>query len=142
MYPDTLAGSKARAMMRFTHRRARWPSAVLLNRTSSAGKTTIARSLQRTLEPRWLDLEFDPFVGMLTDETPGSGPGPGRDDLGHWLADEWYRVVGGLAAAGFDVLVEDVILEPYWLDAAIRNLSPFDVTFVAVRCPLEAGRSM
>jgi chloramphenicol 3-O phosphotransferase len=112
---------------------------ILLNGTSSAGKTTIARTLQHTLEPRWLDLEFDLFVGMLTDETPGSGSGPGSDDLGHWLADGWYRVVGGLAGAGFDVLVEDVILEPYWLDAAIRNLSPFDVTFVAVRCPLQVA---
>jgi chloramphenicol 3-O phosphotransferase len=139
MSPDTLAGATARDMMRFRSSEGEVAKRiVLLNGTSSAGKTTIARNLQRTLEPRWLDLEFDLFVGLLTDEAPGSGSLPGSD-LGHWLADGWYRVVGGLAEAGFNVLVEDVILEPYWLDAAIRHLSPFDVTFVAVRCPLEVA---
>jgi chloramphenicol 3-O-phosphotransferase len=48
---------------------------VLLNGTSSAGKTTIARRLQRTLEARWLFLEFDLFVEMLTDAPPDSATG-------------------------------------------------------------------
>ena len=112
---------------------------VLLNGTSSAGKTTVARALQHTLEPRWLYVEFDQFVEMLTDAVPDSDQGPGGDDLGPWLADGWYRVVGGIAASGFDVVVEDVILEPYRLEAAMRFLAPFDVTFVAVRCPLEVA---
>ena len=110
---------------------------VLLNGTSSAGKTTVARYLQRSLEPRWLYLQFDLFVEMLTDAVPDSGPEAGSDDLGPWLADGWYRVVGGIAASGFDLIVEDVISEPYRLEAATRHLAPFDVTFVAVRCPLE-----
>jgi chloramphenicol 3-O phosphotransferase len=58
---------------------------------------------------------------------------------GPWLADGWYRVVGGVAASGFDLIVEDVILEPYRLEAATLLLAPFDVTFVAVRCPLEVA---
>jgi chloramphenicol 3-O phosphotransferase len=112
---------------------------VLLNGTSSAGKTVVARDLQRTLEPRWLYLEFDQFVEMLTDAVPDSASEADGDDLGPWLADGWYRVVGGVAASGFDLIVEDVILEPYRLEAAIRLLTPFDVTFVAVRCPLEVA---
>lgn len=112
---------------------------VLLNGTSSAGKTTVARHLQSTLEPRWLYLEFDLFVEMLTDAVPDSGPETGGDDLGPWLAEGWYRVVGGIAASGFDLIVEDVILQPYRLESAIRHLAPFDVTFVAVRCPLEVA---
>jgi chloramphenicol 3-O phosphotransferase len=112
---------------------------VLLNGTSSAGKTTIARCLQRTLEPRWLFLEFDLFVEMLTDAPPNSAPGTGGEELGRWLAEAWYRAVGGLAAVGFDLVIEDVIHEPYRLDAALRLLAPFDVTFVAVRCPLEVA---
>jgi chloramphenicol 3-O phosphotransferase len=110
---------------------------VLLNGTSSAGKTTIARRLQRTLEPRWLFLEFDLFVEMLTDAPPDSAPGTNDEELSRWLAEAWYRAVGGLAAAGFDLVVEDVIHEPNQLQAATRFLAPFDVTFVAVRCPLD-----
>jgi chloramphenicol 3-O phosphotransferase len=112
---------------------------VLLNGTSSAGKTTVARALQASLEPGWLFLEFDLFVEMLTDQAPSSAEGPDEDELGDWLADAWYRAAGGLAGAGFDLLVEDVIWEPYRLDAALRHLAPFDVTFVAVRCPFEVS---
>jgi len=112
---------------------------VLLNGTSSAGKTMVARNLQRTLEPQWLYLEFDQFVEMLTDTVPDSASEAGSDDVGPWLADGWYRVVGGVAASGFDLIVEDVILESYRLEAATRLLAPFDVTFVAVRCPLEVA---
>lgn len=115
---------------------------VLLNGTSSAGKTTIARGLQRT-EPGWLFLEFDLFVQMLTEVAPTAAPTatpePAGEDLGRWLADAWYRALGGLAAAGFDLVVEDVIVERYRLDAAVRHLAPFDVTFVAVRCPLDVA---
>jgi chloramphenicol 3-O phosphotransferase len=112
---------------------------ILLNGTSSSGKTTIARSLQRVLDPRWLFLGFDEFVQMLTDEAPDSPRGPTGDEFGRWLAEVWYRAVGGLAAAGFDLIVEDVILRSYRLDAAIQLLAPFDVTFVAVRCPLDVA---
>jgi chloramphenicol 3-O phosphotransferase len=112
---------------------------VLLNGTSSAGKTTVARCLQRTLEPRWLFLEFDLFVEMLTDTTPDPSQGADGEEFGHWLAEAWYRAVGGLAAVGFDLVVEDVILKPYRLHAAIRRLAPFDVTFVAVHCPMEVA---
>lgn len=112
---------------------------ILLNGTSSAGKTTIARALQDTLEPRWLYLEFDQFVEMLTDAAPEPDEEPDEDDLGPWLADGWYRVVGGIAASGFDVIVHDVIVEAFRLEAATRLLAPFDVTFVAVRCPVEVA---
>ncbi|HEY3024107.1 MAG TPA: AAA family ATPase [Actinomycetota bacterium] len=112
---------------------------VLLNGTSSAGKTTVARCLQRTLEPQWLFLEFDQFVEMLTDTTPNPSQKEDGEEFGHWLAEGWYRAVGGLAGVGFDLVVEDVILEPYRLHAAIRRLAPFDVTFVAVHCPLEVA---
>jgi chloramphenicol 3-O-phosphotransferase len=79
------------------------------------------------------------FVGMLTDSAPGPTDGPGDEDLGHWLAEAWYRAVGGLAAAGFDLIVEDIILEPYRLGTAVQVLAPLDVTFVAVRCPLDVA---
>ena len=112
---------------------------ILLNGTSSAGKTTIARALQYALEPRWLFLGFDEFVGMLTDSAPGPTDGASDLELDRWLAEAWYRTVAGLVSAGFDVIVEDIILESYRLDAALRLLAPLDVTFVAVRCPLDVA---
>lgn len=112
---------------------------VLLNGTSSAGKTTIARALQRTLKPRWLYLGVDQFIQMLTDAASDSAPEQGGADVGRLLADGWYGVISGIAASGFDVIVDDVIAEPSRLEAAIRLLAPFEVTFVAVRCPLEVA---
>jgi hypothetical protein len=107
---------------------------ILLNGTSSAGKTTIARALQHALEPRWLFLGFDEFVGMLTDSAPDPTDGPRDEDLGHWLAEAWYRAVGGLAAAGFDLIVEDIILEP----VPARNGRP---SSRAARCHVR-GRAL
>jgi len=112
---------------------------VLLNGTSSAGKTTVARALQRTLKPRWLCFGVDQFIEMLTDAAPESAPEPDGHDVGRWLAEGWYGVIGGIAASGFDLIVDDVIVEPHRLEAAIRLLAPLDVTFVAVRCPLEVA---
>jgi Chloramphenicol phosphotransferase-like protein len=81
----------------------------------------------------------DQFIEMLTDPSPGSAPEPGGDNPGRWLADVWYRVIGSIAAGGSDVIVDDVIVEPDRLEAAIRLLAIFDVTLVAVRCPLEVA---
>src|SRR4029078_13548910 len=102
---------------------------VLLNGTSSAGKTTIARALQRTMKPRWIYIGVDLFVWMFTDGRPESAAEPNEPDRGRWLlADGWYGGMSGIPASGFNVIVDDVICEPERMEAALRSLAPFDVT--------------
>jgi chloramphenicol 3-O phosphotransferase len=110
---------------------------ILLNGTSSAGTTTIARASSMRSSRDGLSLGFDEFVGMLTDSAPGPTDGPSDLELDRWLAEAWYRTVAGLVSAGYDSMTSSS--KSYRLGAALRLLAPLDVTFVAVRCPLDVA---
>jgi chloramphenicol 3-O-phosphotransferase len=43
---------------------------VLLNRTSSSGRTTVARTFQRLVDEPWLRLGIDVFGGAIDPRSP------------------------------------------------------------------------
>jgi len=151
---------------------------VLLNGTSSAGKTSIAEALQEIMVAPYVyagidhtlrvhrkfhkvsdglnPATFDYFLlvyggGMVRTETVGSGGeityaggpitevriGPG----GLKLLAGMYRSIAALAAAGIDVVVDDVIYDRRVLDAAVDALHDFPVLFVGLRLPLAGAAS-
>ncbi len=118
---------------------------ILLNGTSSAGKTTIAKALQRVMDAPYLHVPIDSFEDMM----------PGRDRLGEPGSRQWQslfnRVLSGfhhsvaaLAAAGSDLIVDHLLIqgaEPQnWLAECLDLLTPFTVYFIGVQCPLEELR--
>jgi chloramphenicol 3-O phosphotransferase len=127
---------------------------ILVNGTSSSGKTTLIHALQEVLPDPWLEVGIDTFVFALPRRylhQPGwseifryvrpagrvDGPftietGP----IGQRLVAGMHRSVAALAASGNDVIVDHVLLEWAWLDDCVRLWSPFRVLFVGVRCPL------
>jgi chloramphenicol 3-O phosphotransferase len=127
---------------------------IVLNGTSSAGKSTLLRALQARLDGAWLGVGIDTVVFALpkayldlplwaevfryVPAEPGS-KAPFRietGELGHRLVGGLHRMVASLADAGLSVIVDHVLLEPDWLpDLAVR-LGGHDVLFVGVRCPL------
>lgn len=147
---------------------------VLLNGTSSAGKTSIARSLQEIMETPYLYTGVDAPVGQLhpkfVEISDGTAPansdyitlvyqgganriGAERDGEpvvhGDGILKEvrlgpatikikaaQYRAVATLAAAGLDVIIDDVIFDRRVLAAAVESLPASRVLFVAVRLPL------
>jgi chloramphenicol 3-O phosphotransferase len=151
---------------------------VLLNGTSSAGKTSIALALQEIMDTPYVygGIDHTPRVhrkfhvvsdgvnpatsdyfllvygrGPVRTETRtesgeiaySGGPitevrlGPGALKL---LAG-MYRSIAALAAAGLDVVVDDVIYDRRVLKAAVDALSETPVLFVGLRLPLaEAER--
>ena len=128
---------------------------ILLNGTSSSGKTTLVRALQATLPDPWLEIGIDRFVFALPKayldqplwsevfryvRPDGRADGPFRIEtgpLGRRLVNGMHRTVAALAGAGLDVIVDHVLLEPEWLAECRRLWAPYDVLFVGVRCPLE-----
>lgn len=128
---------------------------IVLNGTSSAGKSTLLRALQARLDGAWLGVGIDTVVFALPKaylDSPLWGevfryvpPEPGSaapfrietGELGHRLVDGLHRTVSSLADAGLSVLVDHVLLEPGWLPDLAQRLSGHDVLFVGVRCPLE-----
>ena len=128
---------------------------IVLNGTSSAGKSTLIRALQPRLDGAWLGVGIDTVVFSLpraylnpplwgevfryVPAEPGSAA-PFRietGELGLRLIDGLHRMVGALADAGLSVIVDHVLLEPGWLPDLAATLAGHDVLFVGVRCPLE-----
>lgn len=127
---------------------------IVLNGTSSAGKSTLLRALQARLEGPWLGVGLDTIVFALPTaylDQPGwsevfryvpadpGGVAPFRietGELGHRLMDGLHGMVASLADAGLSVIVDHVLLEPGWLADLARRLARHDVLFVGVRCPL------
>lgn len=132
---------------------------VLLNGTSSSGKTTLARALQDLLGQTYFHLDLDLFQqtwppGFLVysdGENPASAEGflaVFRDDAlleirigsaGFRHMDGMFRAVAGWASAGDNIIVDGVIYHPQVLRAAVQALHTFPVHFVGVRCPLEVA---
>jgi chloramphenicol 3-O phosphotransferase len=128
---------------------------ILLNGTSSSGKTTLVRALQAMLPDPWLEIGIDRFVFALPrryldqplwsevfryvrPEGRTGGPfaietGP----LGERLVSGMHRTAAALADVGLDVIVDHVLLEGGWLDECVRLWSSHQVRFVGVRCPLQ-----
>jgi chloramphenicol 3-O phosphotransferase len=124
---------------------------VLLNGTSSSGKTTLAGALQRALpEPylrlgidtvvfalpgRWLDapLWHEVFVYRGADPDLRITAGP----LGDKLVATLHRMVAVAAAADWGVLVDHVLLDRRWVADAADVLGQHGLLSVGVRCPLE-----
>ncbi|HEU4514016.1 MAG TPA: AAA family ATPase [Nocardioidaceae bacterium] len=128
---------------------------ILLNGTSSSGKSTLARALQDALPDPWTEIGIDRFVFSLPgrylrqplwSEVFRYVPRTDRDDgsftietgpLGQRLMSGMHRTAASLAAAGLDVIVDHVILEASWLEECLHLWAPYPVLLVGVRCPLD-----
>jgi chloramphenicol 3-O phosphotransferase len=127
---------------------------VLVNGTSSSGKTTLVKALQAILPDPWLEIGIDRFVFALPKrylDQPlwsevfryvrpnGATEGPFRIEtgaLGQRLVTGMHMTVAALAAGGLDVIVDHVLLEDAWLEECRRLWAGSEVTMVGVRCPL------
>jgi chloramphenicol 3-O phosphotransferase len=110
---------------------------VLLNGTSSSGKSSISACLLELLEPPHFHMAVDAINAMrakgktrelTSDELPGVLR---RTRAG------FHRAVAGMAAAGNDVIMDHVLSEAWRLRDCLELFAPFTVIFVAVRCPLD-----
>ena len=133
---------------------------VLLNGTSSSGKTTIAQALQEVMETPYLHTGIDQFLierlpKRLIVYSDGIHPATAegwlavfRDEalsqvrigpMGYqWIAG-MYRAIAVLAEEGLDVIVDDVIYDQHVLKIAVQTLPAQQVFFVGIRCPLEVA---
>ncbi len=133
---------------------------VLLNGTSSAGKSTLARALQAIMDPpylhtgidHWLERTPPGFVVASDGVDPAQaagflaviGPGPRLVEvrigpLGLRLLAGMYAAIAAIAAAGTPVVVDDVIHDPRVLRTMVAALAPYPVLFVGVRCDLAVA---
>jgi chloramphenicol 3-O phosphotransferase len=117
---------------------------LILNGTSSAGKTSLVRALQRRLTAPYLEAGVDKFLFMLPgryldrplwDEVLGLAVQAGP--LGHQLVAGMHKAIAALARAGNNVLADHVLVEPGWAEECAALFADLPAYLIAVRCPLE-----
>jgi len=133
---------------------------ILLNGSSSAGKTTLAITLQQLLPDPWHHIALDQFrdgmAGRYRGLNSASGAAGARGlnvvpvprgaervtdiqfgDIGKRMLRGMRRAIAAFAREGNNVIIDDLMFEPAFLADYLEALDGLDVLFVGVRCPLE-----
>lgn len=135
---------------------------ILLNGTSSSGKTAIAKALQEILEGYYIHTGIDHYLERIPEKfhVISDGKTPAVADGIMWVYPEgdtrlaelrlgpaginlvkgMYHAVAALADEGNDLIIDDVIFDPRALREAINVLHEFNILFIGVRCPLEIAK--
>lgn len=106
---------------------------VLLNGTSSSGKSSIARELLGMLDGSWFHVPVDAFHAMRGGSALPDGGLQAEIDR---TAKGFHRAVAGMAAGGNNLVVDYPLSRRWRLLDLLDLLEPGDTFFVAVRCPL------
>ncbi len=105
---------------------------ILLNGTSSSGKTTIAKQLQQQLPTPFMHVQVDTFAEMLPEGFLENGDPELRRATGPKLISGYHRALAALAEAGNDLIVDHVIPSPKWFAECVTLFAPYRVLFVGV----------
>jgi chloramphenicol 3-O phosphotransferase len=121
---------------------------VLLHGTSSSGKTTVARAVQALSDEPWVRLGIDAFWTAVDERWMEHGPRasegflwredarivPGR--VGQQLAAGMRAAIAACARCGNHMLVDDVFIDPSWLNGWRADLAGLEWLLVGVHAPL------
>ncbi len=107
---------------------------ILLNGTSSAGKTTLAHALRPKLPAS--------FCYYASDQLADSGFRPNDPEARHAGRERFFagfhQSIPAFARAGLDLLVEHIVEEQSWADTLMQALRTFDVFWVGVHASVDA----
>lgn len=131
---------------------------IFLNGCSSAGKTSIAQSIQHISQQPWLRVGIDTFIDMLPDRYIAFGD---RAKKGYFqfvpsenAAGPTIRIEGGPLGSNFfqsvptiiarladienNLIIDEVVLEKEYLMAYVNSLKLHKVYFIGVYCDLKS----
>lgn len=127
---------------------------IILNGTSSSGKTSILQAFQDLEERPFLDVGIDKFIWMLpkrylnlpywkqvfeyayAPDDPYVISEIHSGALGDRLISGMHQTIAALARAGNPVIVDHVLLEERWLQECSHLFHCMNAYLVGVRCPL------
>lgn len=111
-----------------------FPDVIILNGTSSSGKTTLAAALQEMLPEIYMCLSIDAFWGTL----PQKAFAPDViAQIGPSVVTGFHSCLAALASVGNKVIVDTVLAEKKWAEECLLILQPHQTLYVGVHCPLE-----
>lgn len=122
----------------------RYPQCILLNGTSSSGKTSLAEALQERLPVLFLNFSIDSILYALPPsdlEAMIRGAPISRGEYQYErLVDGFHAAVAGLLASGNRLIVDNALTRTEWLigfDAAVANHRTLKI---GVTCDPEEAR--
>ena len=124
------------------------PEVIFLNGATSAGKSTLALSLQKRLSDTWLRFSVDDPLqraplrlhdnpaGFQFEVRPDGAVALNIGREGERLLRAWRRMLRAAVDAGQRLILDEVILSPLMLRDWLEVFEDCDVFFVGVRCDL------
>jgi chloramphenicol 3-O phosphotransferase len=102
---------------------------ILISGTSSSGKSTLAKGLQKSLADPFLHLQLDSYIEML----------PRTDDweMFRRMVRGLNRSVAVMTEEGNNLIVEHVLIDNAWLEQLLELLRERYVLFVGLDCQLD-----
>jgi chloramphenicol 3-O phosphotransferase len=117
---------------------------IVINGTSSSGKSSIIRALQDKLNAPYIDMGVDRFIFMLPkrylnrplwDDVLGKADQAGA--TGHRLVAGMHRAIAAASQSGLNVLADHVLVEKEWADDCARLFADLPAYLIGIQCPLE-----
>lgn len=135
---------------------------IILNGTSSAGKSTIAKAIQNKFDDYYVHTGVDHLVAQMPANAfrMTSDPDAISPDKICWLLDpetehvisihpgdpgyaalgSMYQAAKALAQRGLNVIIDDVIIHPHILQLMVNSLVDLPAWFVNVFCPKDEAK--
>lgn len=117
---------------------------IILNGTSSAGKSSILNCLQTRLQEPYMSAGIDKFLYMLPphylkqplwDEVMGKSFSAG--DLGNQLMSGMHHALKAMILRGNCILADHVLIERSWVVELAELFSSLPAYLIGVHCPLD-----
>ena len=112
------------------------PLAIVLNGASSAGKTSIAKSIQRQSPAPVIHAELDLFLGMI--DWSAIATIEEKNECFRNCVDNFYSNLSILATSPYMVVVDQVFEQYEWYEACKKSLQNRTTYFIGIHCPLDA----
>ncbi|HSO13753.1 MAG TPA: AAA family ATPase [Anaerolineales bacterium] len=117
---------------------------IFINGTSSSGKTTLVKALQKRLTAPFLDMGIDRFIWMLPsryldrplwDDVLGKAVHPGPQGL--ILFSGMHHAIAAAAKRGNSIVADHVFVEKAWVDECAGLFADMNAYLIGLFCPLE-----
>jgi chloramphenicol 3-O phosphotransferase len=133
---------------------------IFLNGSSSAGKTTLAHALQEVMHEPWMHVALDQFRDGMPARFRGLNAPHGTDgerglnvvpvsqgdqrytevrfgETGKPMLRGMRRAIAAMVHEGNNVIIDDILLEPSFLDDYLEVFAGLTVYFIGVKCPAD-----
>jgi chloramphenicol 3-O phosphotransferase len=117
---------------------------ILIDGTSSSGKTSIVHALQERLDEPYLESGLDKFIWMmpkhyldrpLWEDVFGLADKAG--EAGQILVHGMHQSIAALSKAGVNVLADHVLIEIAWVQECVELFADSPAYLLGVQCPLD-----